>query len=221
MSHRYMLESEENPMQWLVAVLSISLLWILPPSAQGAILVDAAVTPLGGRFEYDVTITNTGPEDVVIVSITDAPIGDPLIGPSLISPVGFATNYDSGLGFIDFFEDVELFAAGTVTSGFSFESLGSPETGIQTFEGLTVSGNFFSGSIDVTVAPGRVVPEASSLMTWLLLLSVGGTVCHRRLKKTTSRHARSHAAFRDDEQTDAQDIGLDARLQPRPLIPDP
>src|ERR1043165_6568316 len=70
--------------------------------------VHSDITPLGGGlYEYDFSILNTGPEDIVLVTITDAPLGDPLIAGSLVTPPGFLSSYDSGLGFVDFIANVD------------------------------------------------------------------------------------------------------------------
>src|SRR4029434_4598588 len=99
------------------------------------------------------TIGNSGPADVPIVSITDAPVNDPLIGPSLEAPPGFLASYDPGIGlsfgFVDFLEDTELFAVGTTRTGFRFQSAASPPSYFTLFEALTINGRLLSGNITV------------------------------------------------------------------------
>jgi hypothetical protein len=143
-----------------ISLLSCMCLFIAAvPAARANLLVEATVTPLVGTFQYDFSVENTGPDDVVIVSIVDAPLADPLIDPTLVSPAGFFGSYDSGLGIVDFLEDTELFAAGTTTGGFSFQSLSGPSNNFALFEALTPLGDFISGSVNHTI-----VPEPSSLV---------------------------------------------------------
>lgn len=120
--------------------------------------VDILVTPLGGSFRYEVTIGNAGTDDLALVSLIDAPLGDPLIDPTLIAPAGFLASYDSGLGFVDFLEDSNSFAAGTSVGGFRFESLAGP-TYFTMFEALTILGTPEAGSTTITV-----IPEPSTLI---------------------------------------------------------
>ena len=53
-----------------------------------AVMVDMVVTPLGGSYRYDVSVNNDSLDDLAIVSISDAPLGDPLIDPTLTAPAG-------------------------------------------------------------------------------------------------------------------------------------
>jgi hypothetical protein len=132
-----------------------SLLGALTAAPATAMLtVQALVTPVGGNFEYDITIDNGLSEDVSIVSLVDAPLSDPLIDPTLTSPAGYLASYDDGLGFVDFLEDTSSFAAGTVVAGFSFTSTSGPGAGVfASFEALTVLGDFVSGTVEVTLVP--------------------------------------------------------------------
>src|SRR5262245_49067991 len=76
--------------------------------------VDLHYAPLGGGiFQYELSVRNNGPNDVAIVSITDAPESDPLIAPTLEAPKGYGAMYDPGIGlgfgFVDLLEDKALF----------------------------------------------------------------------------------------------------------------
>jgi hypothetical protein len=126
--------------------------------------VEAIVTPLNGSFQYDITVSNNGFEDVAIVSFTDAPLFDPLIGPSLIAPAGFLGSYDPGLGFVDLLADTGIFGMGTSVGGFSFQSLAPPGVNFTAFQALGVNGTSFSGS--------TVIPE-----THTSLAAVGVVGC--------------------------------------------
>ncbi len=149
-------------------------------AAHATLIVEATVTPIGGLFHYDFSVTNNAAEDVVIVSITDAPVGDPFIDPSLVAPVGFLASYDSGLGFVDFLEDTDLFGVGTTKSGFMFDSASGPTaTTFSTFEALTVQGNLLTGQIRT-----NVIPEPGTIT--LLLVGMGAIVAFTVRKRKRS-----------------------------------
>jgi hypothetical protein len=140
------------------------LLWGLAATATADLAIVLTPTPLGGGvLQYDVAISNTGPFDVVIVTLTDAPMGDGLIDPSLTAPAGFAALYDSFLGLIDFFEDTDLFAVGTTHNGFAFQSTASPATNFTSFEAFDVDGGFIAGAITVVPEPAGIVLALSAL----------------------------------------------------------
>lgn len=146
-------------------------------SASAGLFVDLSATPLsGGSYSYNASVSNTGPKDVAIVSLIDAPLNDGSIAPSLVAPAGFSANYDPGLGFLDLLADVS-FGAGTTVSGFSFESLTAPMAAFNLFEALTVDGDLISGRVRY---PTTHVPDTgNSLATLALGLAVVG-VARRR-----------------------------------------
>lgn len=148
-------------------------------TARAAMIVEATVTPDAGFYHYDLLITNSGPDDVVLVTLIDAPLADPLIGPSLTVPVGFLGNYDSGLGFVDFLADTDLFAAGTSKGLFSLDSLAAPtEDSFSRFQALTTNGDQLTGCVIINgscIGPATV-PEPAS---WVLL--VLGLACISRV----------------------------------------
>jgi hypothetical protein len=143
--------------------------------------LSGTVTPLAGSFLYELDIANAGPDDYSLVSITDAPLGDPLIDPSLTTPAGFLGSYDSGLGIIDFLEAAQSFAAGTVFGGFSFESLTGPAAAFASFEALTTQGAPASGDISWEV---RAVPEPSGGMLSLLAVAFGFAALSRTISRS-------------------------------------
>ena len=149
---------------------------IAPEMSHAALFLNGTVTPLTGAYRYEVSVENTGPEDYVIVSIPDAPLADPRIDPSLAGPAGFLTNYDGGLGFVDFLEDTDIFAAGSVSGPFSFESLAGPGQAFSTFEALTTVGGSTTGPIRWVVVPE---PAAATAVVALGLFS-GALIWRRR-----------------------------------------
>jgi hypothetical protein len=143
------------------------------------------VTPQSGSFLYQLVIANAGPDDYSLVSIVDAPPGDPLIAPSLTTPAGFLGSYDSGLGIIDFIEFTDFFAAGTSIGGFSFESLAGPIGAFSMFSALTTLGGPASGDITWKVQPGTSVPEPEGGL--IPILAVGlGLIAASRMKRRSS-----------------------------------
>ena len=117
---------------------------LFAPAVQALPFVTRTVTPLGGGiFQFDFSIFNSGPEDILVLTFTDAPIadvlnplGDPLITPNLVTPVGFLASYDSGLGYVDFLADSDIFGAGTTKNGFSLESSADGSANFKVFEAL-------------------------------------------------------------------------------------
>ncbi len=141
--------------------------------AGAALMVDALVTPGGGSFLYELTVDNASGDDFSIVTL-DAPLADPSIDPSLTAPAGFLALYDDVLGFVDLVEDSAFFAAGSIVSGFSFESGAGPGDGFfTTFVGLTTLGEPFAGEVSISVAQAVAEPGLASLLgTGLVLMLV-------------------------------------------------
>ncbi|MCC6233693.1 MAG: hypothetical protein IT580_13670 [Verrucomicrobiales bacterium] len=136
----------------------------------------ARVTPTGSLFHYDISVANPGPEDLLVVTFLDAPTFDPFIGSTLTAPGGFQTSYDGPLGFVDFLADTEVFGAGSLLAGFSFDSLGGPQTFFQQVEGLSALGTTTAGRVTV-----QVVPETSTVLAaGALGLILAGSVWQRR-----------------------------------------
>lgn len=137
---------------------------LLPHASHATLFVDLSAVSLGGgTYQYDVSVSNNGPDDLAIVSLTDAPLGDGLIASSLTAPAFFSTSYDSVLGFVDFLADVS-FAAGTTVSGFSFLSAAAPSGSFTSFEALTIQGDLLSGQVRY---PSMNVPDTGSSLVAL------------------------------------------------------
>lgn len=162
----------------LALLASLAVLGAPGRPANALVMVDATVFPLGpGGFRWELSIGNTGPDDVVVVSLLGAPLGDPAIGPSLETPAGYLGSYDGVLGFVDFLEDTELFGAGTMVPGFAFVTSEAPAAGVlDRFEALSLLGNFESGDVALTI-----IPEARTGV--LVGLGLAGLVLRARRKE--------------------------------------
>ena len=141
-------------------------------------IVSRTTTPLaGGIFQYDFSIFNSGPDDVVLLTFTDAPVSDPLIAPSLTTPPGFLASYDSGLGFVYFIADLDSFTAGSTKGLFSLQSSADPSTNFKMFEALTPIGDTEHGTISGVPDAGNTLLMASlGLMTLALARKTFPTV---------------------------------------------
>ncbi len=133
---------------------------LAPGVCYATLIVTGTIQPLAaGLFHYEYSITNNAPQDVALVSISNAPLGDITITNTLMAPGGFLASYDPGLGIIDFLEDISLFGSGTTVSGFSFDSAFEPTPDLlSAFTALTVNGDTLAGGIQT-----QVVPEPGTL----------------------------------------------------------
>ncbi|MFN0068479.1 MAG: hypothetical protein ACKVYV_12685 [Limisphaerales bacterium] len=145
------------------------------PAARAQLSVDALVEPLGGSFRYDFTVNNPGPDDFLLVTIYNAPLGDALMTSTLAAPAGFMAGYDDGLGLVDFVEDSLSFTAGTSAGFFSFESLSGPSSFFDVFVALDPLGREFTGNVNV-----RIVPEAGTVVAGAALGSLALVAFRRR-----------------------------------------
>ena len=99
----------------------------------------------GGVFHYDLSVRNTGAQDVAIVTFNDAPLADTLIGPSLLAPAGFSALYDDVLGTLDLLASI-AFAVGSTVGVFSFDSAVAPATGFfDVFAAIDINGGLIEG----------------------------------------------------------------------------
>ena len=153
--------------------------------------VFGTASPLGGGiFHWDFSVVNNSVPDLLLVTVVDAPLGDPLIDGSLTGPPGFLTNYDGGLGFLDFIADTALFFPLGETSFFSFDSMSGPGVAFTSFEarGIDTFDNPFVGQVNGTQPP-VVIPEPGQLT----LLAVGLAVIV--LCSAVSKLRRTRRAF--------------------------
>lgn len=170
---------ERCVLQWSML---IALLAAFAPWAHAAVTVALTTTPMAGFYHYDVEILNGEAVDLALVSILDAPLADPLIGPSLVVPGGFIGNYDGGLGIIDFLSDVDVFPAGQSTTGFAFDSLGATPDYFRSFGALGVNGEVFGDIVLIDNPPGRPVSGPGQT---LLLAALGLAFLLRHGRRAT------------------------------------
>lgn len=151
---------------------SMCALALLTPVGAATMSVDVVFTDLGsGIFRYNLVVSNTGAEDIPLLTINDAPANDSLIGSSLDAPAEFFKNYDPA-GFIDFGEDTATFTAGDTFSGFSFESSAAPGTAFTDFFALTNAG-------ESVVVTSSLIPEPTSSLLALVGLFAGCVIRRR------------------------------------------
>jgi len=129
--------------------------------AHALLMVDGTVQAVGpGVWQYDFTVGNSGPDDVILVSLLNVPVDDLLIAPSLTAPAGFQASYDSNailnMAFMDFLEDTSLFAVGSSIGLFSFESGAAPGTAFTMFEAIELDFDIVSGQTNLTVIDGEI-----------------------------------------------------------------
>lgn len=143
---------------------------VVPNSAHAASLtVTPTTTSSGDLFHYDYTISNNTTTDFSLVTIDVAAQPDAI--KNLVTPNGFLSNFDAGLGLLDFGgEDSPGFTAGATFTGFAFDSPFQPSSSSFTALGLDANENpvTLTGR---TLAP-TAVPEPSSLVGLALVPSL-------------------------------------------------
>jgi len=135
---------------------------VVPNGAQAASLtVTPTTTARGDLFHYDYTISNNTDTDFSLVTIDVA--AQPSAIQNLVTPNGFLSNFDAGLGLLDFGGEYSPgFTAGATFSGFAFDSPFQPEA--SSFTALRLDANENPVTLaGQTLAP-TAVPEPSSLV---------------------------------------------------------
>ncbi len=146
-----------------VSLLAAPVLLVVCAAQAGAasLQVDIVFSILGdGAFRYDLTVSNSGPEDVPLLSINDAPANEARIGSTITVPTGFAGSYDP-IGFIDFAGTTSSFSSGSMISGFSFESAAAPGTAFNDFSAFTNEGQ--PATVTTTIVPEPASSMAAAL----------------------------------------------------------
>ncbi len=149
------------------------------------ITVAPTVTGSAGSFTYAYAISSSGADDTFLIDIS-VPKGG--IISNIMTPTGFKSAYDSGLGIVSFLENTNYFSS-TPLSGFSFLSPSGP--GTVSFQASTLSavtGNIITSS-GATLAPvsAAATPEpgyAGLLGLIALFAIVRTTVFPRKSSKS-------------------------------------
>ncbi len=152
-----------------------------------ALQINALVTDNGSSFHYDVSVLNDDPiDDLLVVSLDDAPLSDPLIGSSLTAPAGFLASYDPGLGIVDLLSDTAGFVAGLTIGPFSFDSTAGPGQAFTRYTALNLNGDVFVGNVVSRVVGAGEVPVPATLA---LMLGGLGMLSYSHLKSRTGTSA--------------------------------
>ncbi len=160
-----------------------------PPLLAGPSVELTASSLSGGIYQYAFSVSNSGPAAISIVTITDAPLADPLIASTLVAPPGFLANYDPGVGLtfglVDFIEGASPFQPGTTISGFGFQSMSSPVANFRTFEALSVEGEPFAGDVLQASNP-NAVPDGGGPGLLAGLAFAAAVVARRKLVSSST-----------------------------------
>jgi hypothetical protein len=156
----------------------ISLIGLATAAGQVAVQPTITFNTSTGMFTYSYAVVNNTSNTLAIISFGTSPAG-PTTVQNLTSPMGFGASYDTGNGFVSFFEDTnpgtpQTFAPGSTVSPFVFTSPFAPAP--RTFQALDVNGNTFTGT---TQAP---IPEPSVVALLALGVPVVAFLLYRRRK---------------------------------------
>ncbi len=170
---------------WSLGLASLLYAIVVPNSAHAASLTLTPTTAFeDGFFHYDYTISNDTNSDFLLVTLDVA--AQPNAIQNLVAPTGFFSNFDAGLGLLDFAGQESIgFPAGSTFTGFEFDSPLQPRA--SSFTALRLDANenpvTFTGR---TQAPAPV-PEPSS--TAGLVALVSGFLLLRRFSAKRQRLA--------------------------------
>ena len=131
-----------------------------PLASQAAVTVNSSFSldTNTNLFTYSYTVENLGPSELGLVSIPTSAAANIS---NVVTPEGFILTFDPFLGFINLFEDSDLFteqsfAVGTTTPAFQFTSVLAP--GTATYTAFDTAGDEFTGA---AISP---IPEPSTLL---------------------------------------------------------
>ena len=151
-------------------------------SARAQVLVTPTVASMGSVFNYSYSITNLGMADLAVINLNGLAL-DPATATNLMAPAGYQITFDPNLGIASFLpglDNASTFGAGSVVSGFSFDSAFAPSA--VAFDTLDANGAATTGT---TLGPAAV-PEASTLVSLGAGLSVLALIAVRRRRSASS-----------------------------------
>lgn len=139
---------------------------LVPNSAYAASLtVTPTTTSENGLFHYNYTISNDTINDFLLVTIDVA--AQPNAIQNLVTPTGFFSNFDPGIGLLDFAGPASTgFTAGSTFTGFEFDSPLQPRA--SSFTALRLDAN--ENPVTFTGQTPAPVPEPSSTAGLVALL---------------------------------------------------
>ena len=144
----------------ITTLVILAVLAVVPARAQ--LIINATATPVGGAFNYSYRVSNQTTTAVSVVTLAGFARTASAVQ-SLVAPSGYISFFDAPLGLLSFIEGSQVFAAGTVSSPFSFTSTFGPGAG--SFEAVNINGDILLGTTIVASVPpvaGSAVPEPST-----------------------------------------------------------
>ena len=153
-------------------------------SARAQVVITPTVTQTGALYSYSYSITNLAATDLAFVNLDGLPM-DPSTATNLMAPAGYQTVFSDGIvTFLPGLDNGSTFGAGSTVSGFSFDSAFAPSA--VAFDTSDINNGTTTGT---TIGPAAAVPEASTLVSLGIGLSVLAFAAVRRRRTASSVRA--------------------------------